>query len=326
MNLIPTCDITIGNASFTAVNEVVVQRSIHSLGATAVIKVPTTAIYKQDEEKTMVETAKYFKRGDAVTIKLGYDGDNKIEFKGYLKQINASKPVELECEDALYLLRKKSINKSYKTVTLKNVITEITQNTAITIKSNDMPDMELTNFVLKDINAAVALQKIKDDYGISVFFDIENNLYAGLAYKLKGNNVKFELQANVINFDDLKYVIEEDVKLKIKAVSFKPNGEKIEDEFGDGDGEIRTLHFYNIQDKAQLKLLAEQEIKKYKYEGYRGKITLFLTPFSQPCDIAQISDELYPERPSGNYYIESVETTFGMNGARKNVEIGVKLS
>ena len=40
--------------------------------------------------------------------------------------------------------------------------------------------------------------------------------------------------------------------------------------------------------------------------------------------IAEINDEQYKER-DGRYYIESVETTFGTNGARRVVEIGIKV-
>ena len=38
---------------------------------------------------------------------------------------------------------------------------------------------------------------------------------------------------------------------------------------------------------------------------------------------ASIEDSIYGER-SGDYFIESVETTFGKNGGRRTIEIGIK--
>jgi len=40
--------------------------------------------------------------------------------------------------------------------------------------------------------------------------------------------------------------------------------------------------------------------------------------------VAEIEDEVYHQR-DGRYYIESVETTYGTNGARRTMEIGIKI-
>ena len=39
--------------------------------------------------------------------------------------------------------------------------------------------------------------------------------------------------------------------------------------------------------------------------------------------VASIEDKVYNER-SGDYFIESVETSFGTGGGRRVVEIGIK--
>ena len=79
--------IEIGGKIFGGVNNVRIKRSIHELGATATIKVPVTAVLKQQGKPVAaIETAKVIKTGDIVLIKLGYNNTYNVEFKGYVKQ------------------------------------------------------------------------------------------------------------------------------------------------------------------------------------------------------------------------------------------------
>lgn len=78
-----------------------------------------------------------------------------------------------------------------------------------------------------------------------------------------------------------------------------------------------------MKDAAELKTLAREELKRYSFDGYRGKITTFLLPYALPGGVASIEDKVYNER-SGDYFIESVETSFGTGGGRRVVEIGIK--
>jgi len=41
--------------------------------------------------------------------------------------------------------------------------------------------------------------------------------------------------------------------------------------------------------------------------------------------LAEIRNEVYPEK-EGTYYIDSVQIKYGMNGARRFVEIGQRLT
>ena len=168
------------------------------------------------------------------------------------------------------------------------------------------------------------MEKLKSDYGLTVFFDTSGQLYAGKAYEIQGDNVNYELRNNVIKDDDLKYYLASDYKLKVEAKTYDKDGSKIEASVGTDGGEAKTLWFYNVTDKAQLKTLAEQELQRYSFDGYRGKIETFLVPFSEPTMIAAVTDPLYNAR-SGNYYIESTEVKFGTGGARRIVELGIKV-
>lgn len=319
--------ITIGSVSFTSVNKGVIKRGTSEVNATATIKVPVTAVLKQKgEEKTQVETARQINVGDPVVIKLGYDGNLKTEFKGFVKRLNYSVPLEIECEDWYWKLRYVDIKKSYAETTVKQLLNDIISTGSMTGVSvhPDTIDLSLKNTVINNKTGAWVLEKLKSDYGLTVFFDLEGRLYAGKAYELQDDTVKYELRGNVLKDDDLKFYRAEDYKLKVNAKTYDADGSKIEASVGADGGEAKTLWFYNVTDKAQLKTLAEQELQRYSFDGYRGKIKTFLVPYAQPCMIAELTDPVYNER-SGNYYIESTEVEFGTSGARRNVELGMKM-
>ncbi len=319
-----SCHITIGSASFKSVNNVVIKRSTHAVNATAVIRVPVTAVLKQQgKEATKIETAQVVKVGDEVTIKLGYDGNLKDEFKGFVKRLNYTVPLEIECEDWYWKLRYINIKKSYAQTTVKDLLNDVLSGSGAGVHPASI-DLGLKNTVINNKSGAWVLEKLKSDYGLTVFFTLDGELFAGKAYEVKGDSVKYKLRYNVIKDDDLKYYKASDYKLKIEAKSYDKDGAKLEASVGTEGGEAKTLWFYNVNDQAQLKTLAEQELQRYSFDGYRGQLETFLIPFAEPGMVADVTDPLYSER-SGNYYIESTEVKFGNNGARRKVELGIKV-
>lgn len=315
------CEIKIGSVAFKSVHDVQIKRSIYNLAATAVIKVPVTAVLKRaGEPPTYIETAEAVKVGDPVEIRLGYDGQMNTEFVGYVKRLNYKIPLEIECEDEYYLTRSINCVFSKKETTLKQCLSTILPG----IKLGVCADLTLKNFVVNNKPGSWVLGILKKEYGLTVFFDLNGNLYAGKAHDVQGETVKYLLRYNVIKDDDLKFQLASDVKMKVKAICYYKDGTKIEGELGEDGGENKTLYYYDVKDAKELKALAQEELKRYSFDGYRGKIETFLFPYALPGMIAQLEDEVYQER-SGNYYIESVDVSFGMSGARRNIEIGIKV-
>lgn len=311
-------EITIGGKTFGGVNEVRIKRSVSELSATATIKVPVTAVLKQQNgPATEVETAQAVKAGDTVVIRLGYDGGFKEEFRGYVKQLNLRTPLEIICEDAFFLTRKTSVKLSGKT-TLSGVL----QKCGLEI--GYAAPLTLDSFQVPGKSVAWVLAQLKKDYGLVVFFGADGRVYAAEPLKMQGDTVKYNLQKNVITADNLTYQKAEDVKIKINAVCVYRDGTKVEAKAGAEDGTERKLYFYNVKDQGELAALAQAELKRHSYDGYAGKIQTFLLPFAAPGMVADIEDEVYKER-SGKYYIESVETTYGTSGARRTVGIGIKI-
>lgn len=313
-----TCDIKIGNMTAKAVNNVQIKRSVYTLGDTAVIKLPVTAILRQSGEPAVkIETVQAVKIGDKVEIKLGYNNRMRMEFVGYVKRINRKTPIEIECEDEFYQCRYRNV-KTSGTITLKDLL----QKCGLQIGFCE--NLTLKNFIVPDKPVSSVLSKITTDYGLCIFFDLEGKIYACRPEKIVSETVKYECRKNVISDDDLQYQKKEDLSIQIKAICIKKDGTKIEAKKGTEGGIVKTRYYYDVENETELAVLVERELNSEKSDSYTGSITTFLEPFAMPTMIAQINDPIYQER-SADYYVESVETTFGTSGGRRKIEIGAKI-
>lgn len=328
-----THEITIAGRRLTGVNEVEIKRGISSLVGTAKIKVPSTAVVKKtDGSRLNVLTAQAIKRGDFVTIDLGYNGKLFREFTGFVSRVNLTQPVEIECEDAAFQLREKTIAKIYggkkKSVTLGAVLSDIVAGTGITVDTGGL-EVKIEKLILATdsggtVSRLEALQHVIDRYGLVGYFDTGQNLFVGLRQGKRKGTVKLKIGWNTIKDDELKYHNKDEQKVKITAIYVDKLGKRTEVKLGDKDGEARTIFLTDVSDPKQIEKLALNELEKYKFNGFAGKITAFLQPFAEPGSIIQLSDPQYSSR-NGNYYCDGVEISFGESGARRKIEIGAKV-
>jgi len=310
-----SCHITIGKLIFNYINEVVIDSSWKNFTDTCSIRLPRNLKLKQEKLQDII------KRRDKVVIKLGYDDILITEFVGYVTNLKPSIPIEITCEDEMYALKKGPVSLSYKKITLPELIKAIAPGYEYKVF-----DADLGSFLVQKATPAQVLEKIKESYGLNSFFRISNDkpvLHVGVNYTdADAQTYIYKFQDNVVG-NNLEFKSKEDMKLKVKAISIMPDNKKIEVEVGDTDGEERTLNFYNVPEKS-LKELADKEIEKMKYDGYRGSIIVFGTPTARSGDKAEIRDQEYPER-DGTYHIEGVKVTFGINGYRREVILGQRV-
>ena len=310
-----TCDIRIGDKRFSAVHSVTVKRSVYALGATASIKVPVTAVLRQaDLPATRVETAQAVAVGDRVEIYLGYNGRNRLEFRGYVKALNLCTPLEILCEDEFWQCRRRNVTSS-GTTTLAALLAKCG------LEVGYAEGLTLANYAVPDKPVSSVLANLTKKYGLSVFFDLAGRVYACRPEKVVGDAVNYELRYNVIHDDKLQYLNKKDLKVQIKAVCFKKDGTQVEAKKGTEGGQARTLYFYDVRDIQELAVLAQNELERETADGYDGCITTFLDPYAAPGMVAHLVDPVYKDR-SGTYYITAVTTTFGTGGGRRTVEIG----
>lgn len=318
-----TCRVTIGNVEFTSVNDLVINHSIHSVVQRAKIRIPLSARLHHNGEITSVSTNQVFKPGDPVSIELGYNGQLYPEFNGYVTRLVYGRPMTIECEDAMYIVRKNTITHEAENVKLKTL-------TDMCLKglynyAGEVPDMVINQFSVKDESAVEILQTLKNDYGLGIYFTPQAKLWCGGLFDYRSVDVKYNFHTNINPVrNELKHQEAEDVKLRIIGKSWKRDGSIIEASEGSEDGSVRTFWYYGIEDSNQLKERVLAEVGRYRFSGYTGYFQTFLYPYAEPGMKAIIEDPDFPER-GGSYYIESVETRFGLNGASRKIEPGIKL-
>jgi len=314
--------IRIGTFNFESINEVVINKSVDELADTCVIKLPARFTIKDQGKEVFTENA--IKAGDEVDVTLAYEGVYEgLEFVGYVKKIKPGIPVEIHCEDAMYLLRQKNITKAWEDTDLKSVLQEVVAGTPVQL-SNDIQDIQLKQWIIKNANGTQVLEKLKQEFALSIFITDENTLYAGLSQLTnQGQTAEYDLNYNLVS-NDLEYRTAEDRKLKVKYTYINEKNERIEVEAGDPEGEQRSFFTSVVSDKSKLKEMAEAEIGKLKYDGFDGDLTSFLVPYATRGMQARLQDN-DKKNIDELYFIKSVETRFGLSGARRKVAIGQKL-
>lgn len=309
--------------SFNTVTSVEITKSVDELTDTAIITMP--AQFKVRQNGTLMFTDEAIKVGDPVTITLGYERYyNGVEFRGYVSKVNPKIPIEIHCEDATWLLKRKNINKAWNVpVQLKEILQEVVKDTSIKLAAN-VPEMKIDKFIIQNANANQVLQTLKSDYGLSIYLNDNEELYVGLQQL---NNihqeVAYDLNYNLVE-NNLEYKTEESRKIKVRYTYIDKENKKKTVEVGDPDGEVRTFHTSIISDEAKLKEMAKAELIKLKYEGFSGNVKSFLIPFATRGMTAKLINKLKPKQ-DGKYYINKVVTTFSDQGARRQSYITNKL-
>ena len=313
--------IEIGDFVFRSVNEVEITKSVTELVDTAIIKMPTKFRVKSNNEQKFIEEC--IKPGDKVKITLAYEGKYEgVEFSGFVKKVNPKIPMEIHCEDAMWLLRRKNIAKSWKKTTLKEVLQEVVSGTGIKL-SNKIPSVPMDNWIIKNKNGTQALQELKEN-GFTVFLDDDGSLYCGLQQATNvGQVVQYDLNYNLVE-NNLEFKTADEKKIKvIYSWTDKKTNQKKTYIAGDEGGEEKNLNAPTA-DPRILQDLADKVLKEAKYDGFEGDVTSFLLPFASRGMTAKIIDKEHANR-EGNYFIKTVVTTYGMSGARRKVTIGNRL-
>jgi hypothetical protein len=312
-----------GFLAFNAIHEIEITKSVEELSDMAIIKMPTNFKIRQTNEQKFTEEA--IQVGDKVTIMLAYSGQySGVEFKGYVKKISPKFPLEIHCEDAMWLLRRKNINKSWETTTLKQILQEVVKYTAIELDIDRIPDIKLDRWVIKNANGCQVLESIKKQLLMTVFLNDEGKLYCGLQQGTNiGQSVVYDLNYNLVE-NNLEFKSKEDTRIKVKYKYKAKDNKETSIEVGDQDGEQREFYTSVVSDEKKLTEMALAEIEKLKYDGFDGDVTSFLIPFATRGMKAIIKDKDHKNREA-SYFIKKVVTTFGTGGARRKVTISNRL-
>lgn len=302
--------------TFDKVASVEITRDIDTLTDTCVLQLPKKIAWQSESSNPL-------KRGDEVTVWLGYDDKLQFAFRGFITTIGLKTLITINCEDYMFKFKKQAaVKKSYKSTTLKQILKD--QN--LGIKYKVFGEQSIGQYRVTADTVSGLFGHLKDHGGIRSFIRIENNepvLYVGVLFEHdKIHKHVFATGVNLIDDSQLKVQNAEDVKIKIKAVSLMPNNKKIRVEVGDTNGEERTLYAYNKQEK-ELKAWAEQELKRQKHDGLTGSFTTFGAELVDKLD--NVGIKIDGER-KGVYQAKKNVIKYSPSGFRQEITIGARVA
>lgn len=313
LSIIEGVEITIGNVRFREVESVSIDSSWRNLSDTAKITVPKAVHLKSDDTKGITDL---IKKDDPVEIKLGYNGNLRTEFIGYVDKISTSIPIVIECVDEMHQLKKGNFTKTFSSVSLPELVDFIAPG-----YESEVVDIELGKFTINGATPAKVLKEITEKYNLSAFFK-GKTLIVGFPYRFTAQDDIFIINLqNLAAQSNLQFKSSEDNNIFVTAYAHRKDGSTEKVELGEKNGDKRTLNYGDISLES-LRELATAELEKFKIDGYTGSIAAFGIPAIEFSEVVSIKDDLVPEQ-NGQYFVDRVIKTFGPSVGYKRInELG----
>lgn len=314
----------------TSVNEVSIVQDVATLTDTCEITLPKKVVFRIGKESKWSFADKPIKRGDAVTVKLGYDDNLVTRFTGFVRSVDLKIPVKIKCEDGMFVLKAKKVKpKAFANAQVKDVISYLLEGTGIKFKIIEN-GLKLGNWRITKPTVAEELQELKEKMMLSCYFrslrqaqgDDGQYLYVGLAYPTDNRNKIIVKHGENLITENFEYREKEDIRVRVEAQSFDAKHKKITYEFGDKDGDVIKIRIDGLSE-AELKKYAMQALERYKQSGFKGSFETFGQPEINKCDMVDITAS---DGNQGVYLIKKNEISFGLSGYRQKVELGQPLS
>lgn len=304
---------------FTHVNDVSVVTSTEQLTDTCVVKLPRCEKFEQ------TDVTNYIRRGDKISVRLGYDDELETVFKGYVKSVSTTVPLTLECENEAYVLKRISVPAQ----TFEHFDVQVFCKQYLKGYEQHVTELPIGKFTLiEEMTVLEVLDHLKSNYSCNFFFR-EGVFYGvmGLFNITKNNSsntIKFDFGRNVVS-SSLKLALKEDVKIQLVAKNVLLNNKKIEVKIPELKGEnysIRTVYIPEAQTEKELKELAKEKYDELNKDKMEGSITAFGVPYVRKADVVHLLDEHAKEQNNKMFFVKGVTYTFNQAGYRQVISLG----
>lgn len=307
---------------FNAVVNCTIVQDVATLTDTCEIQLPK----KIKWEQAVLQNGKPpVKRGNQITVKLGYDNDLQLRFSGFIRSVDAKVPITIKCEDGMFVLKTKKVQpKTFANAQVKDVISYLLEGTGIKFKMIE-DSLKLGNWRITKPTVAEELQELKEKMMLYCYFrelNGENVLYVGLAYPTDNRKKIIVKYGKNLIAENFEYREKEDIRARVEAQSFDARHKKITYEYGDKDDDVIKIRIDGLSE-AELKKYAMQALERYKQSGFKGSFETFGQPEINKCDMVDITAS---DGNQGVYLIKKNEISFGLSGYRQKVELGQPLS
>lgn len=311
-------DITVGDCRLGMVGKVEIHKSVELLADTALITLPGAEYNKALDVESRIH------RGDRVVIILGYtEIGMQEEFRGWVQRISTDNgEITLECEDDLFKFRVAVPDEEMKDVPLDTLLRKVISGIGGGYTVDCSYEWKYDRFVINSATGFDVLKKVQEDSGADIYLE-DGVLHIHAPGEKVGKDVIYDFSQNVQSCN-LEYRRADERKVRVVVKAIMPDGTVKEMEVGTTGGdkvEIRCA----ATDDASMRSRGESEVRRLTFDGYDGSITTWLVPGVLPGDSAELYDRDY-EYKNGRYYVRSVTTEFGADGATRTVELGFRLS
>jgi hypothetical protein len=319
------------NLQFTVCQSIHIESSVQVLSNTAKIELPREFRNAVDEVgKTINISGKsildFMKRGDAVKIEFGYDGDLQNEFEGYVTSVGAEMPLILECEDEMFQLKKAPrITKFIKSGKLIDILKAVLP-AKYKIECNG--DYSIGKWLIEDATPYNVLEELRDKAGIRAYFKNPTTLCVGMIVDFKAEAVhKFNFSENVRRGSSLKFAQKESKPMFTTVESKQADGKVLSVSVGEKGGDEKTMKLWPNMTKKELELWANKQQTSVSYSGFEGSLDSWCYPRTAPGHAAQLYRPFYKDRhQDGRYFIESVTIDVsGSEGIKRTNNLSYKL-
>lgn len=310
--------IQIDQRTLKGVSKVEIFSSVESLSDTARIEIPAYINNKPYNIEAVV------KRGMAVTISLGYNGQNKQEFKGFVRSVSVNSPCVIECEDEIYKFRKEVKSEVFVKKSVTDILKSIAGQIGYPVESK-VDALVYDKMVINQATGYEVLQKIQEQFRILIYM-WNGKLYANYM-AMERNGVEYlNFQKNV-KASNLTFVRAEDVKVKvnIKGVGADNKATK-QISVGEPGGEVINLpDRLNMTSETALQNIANEEKRRVSYTGFRGDVTIWGRPYVASAWVVNVKDDDYPDH-DGFYFVKGANISFSIQGFERKLTLAERLA
>lgn len=306
---------------FTAAAEIEIVSTWKKFTDTATIKLPKAMYYRDgDQVKPVTNIKDFVKTGDKVKIELGYNRQLTTQFEGYVaRSPRPTIPYEIECEDEMFVLKRKEVSVSIEDATVKQIIQAAAPGYEI-----DCADEIYGDFSQVETTPVKIFDELRKKAGLYTFFR-GKRLVCGLIHsdtKITEVIPNLVFGRNIIS-STLQYRTEDDVRIKIYGNSIQPDGTVIRLSVGEDGGDIERWNWPGLT-KEGLEKLLKKRLEKYKLEGgYSGDVKTFGWPDVVHGQKIRIVDRgIYEQRDSKNYIDEVRINVSPSEGYKQTIIVG----
>ena len=320
--LTPIVNIIIGTLKFKGCKSFEVNTDVNNLSVTGKAELPLRAMLIGGDERQRIMVDESIKQGDPIRIEAGYaEEEIRTVFNGFISNIDPADSIKLTFEDAIYLMRKQPIIIDEEDITVADLCKKLLPEGYSL--SKQIINTTIDAFKYKG-NAAGALARLKESMRLSCYFDGKELFVGGHQMNPKGQ-IKLIYGRNILK-NQTSYQYADVNPVQVTMIGKKEDGTEVKVVVGQEGGSAMTFHKYNVTDKALLTTMANEELKRYSFNGFKGSLKIWFIPFAEVGGSVLYKNENYKQEVEGTYFIKGVKYSFTIGGGLKQqLKLGAKL-